>query len=133
MSKSPRSLKVHAAAVPVSSGTTAAGFTTRLSAGRAFLLNSGFVVALLVLSRLPVLEPRPVVRASMVWAAVVLLAWSALLFGVLRRGQKVTLEIVLRRQHYLQACLQGSLILYWGYYWREVYHAAPLIAAQLLF
>ena len=56
-----------------------------------------------------------------------------MLFGVLRRRQKVTLEIVLRRQHYLQACLQGALILYWGYYWREVYHAAPLIAAQLLF
>jgi hypothetical protein len=52
---------------------------------------------------------------------------------VLRRRQKVALEVVLRRQHYLQACLQGSLILYWGYYWREVYHAAPLIAAQLLF
>jgi hypothetical protein len=33
----------------------------------------------------------------------------------------------------LQALLQGSLILYWGYYWREVYHAAPLIVAQLLF
>ena len=62
-----------------------------------------------------------------------LLAWSVLLFGVLRRGETVKLEIVLRRQHYLQAFLQGSLILYWGYYWREVYHAAPLIVAQLLF
>jgi len=108
-------------------------FSTQLSASRAFVLNAGFVVGLLVLSRVPVLEARPVVRASIVWAAVVLLAWSAFLFGVLRRGQKVTFEIVLRRQHYLQACLQGSLILYWGYYWREVYHAAPLIAAQLLF
>jgi len=88
---------------------------------------------MLVLSQLPVLEPRPVVRSSIVAAALVLLAWSALLFGVLRRRQKVTLDVLLRRQHYLQACLQGSLILYWGYYWREVYHAAPLIIAQLLF
>jgi hypothetical protein len=63
----------------------------------------------------------------------VLLAWSTLLFGVLRRGQTVALEIALRPQHYLQACFQGSLILYWGFYWREVYHAAPLIVAQLLF
>jgi hypothetical protein len=86
-----------------------------------------------VLSQLPVLDQRPVVSASILGAAGVLLAWSVLLFGVLRRGQTVALEIVLRRQHYLQACLQGSLILYWGYYWREVYHAAPLIAAQLLF
>ena len=106
---------------------------TKLSAGGAFALNSGFVAGLLVLSQLPILESRPIARTSIMGAALFLLAWSVLLFGVLRRRQKVSLEIVLRRQHYLQACLQGSLILYWGYYWREVYHAAPLIAAQLLF
>jgi hypothetical protein len=105
----------------------------RLSAGRAFALNACFVTGLLLLSQLSLLEQRPTVRTSIVGAALFLLAWSVLLFGVLRRRQKVTLEIVLRRQHYLQACLQGSLILYWGFYWREVYHAAPLIAAQLLF
>ena len=108
-------------------------FSTRLSARGAFLLNAAFVVGLLVLSQLPLLDARPVVRASIVGAALVLLAWSALLFGVLRRGQTVTFEVALRPQHYLQACLQGSLILYWGFYWREVYHAAPLILAQLLF
>jgi len=106
---------------------------TRISAGRAFALNAGFVAGLLILSQLPVLQARPMVRTSIIAAALFLLAWSGLLFGVLRRAQTVTLEIVMRRQHYLQACLQGSLILYWGYYWREVYHAAPLIAAQLLF
>ncbi|HWN84121.1 MAG TPA: hypothetical protein VNN99_03185 [Vicinamibacterales bacterium] len=106
---------------------------TRISAGRAFALNACFVAGLLVLSQLSLLQQRPTVRASIVAAALFLLAWSALLFGVLRRGQKVALEIGLRRQHYLQACLQGTLILYWGYYWREVYHAAPLIAAQILF
>jgi len=108
-------------------------FSARLSARDAFLLNAAFVVALLVLSQLPVLDQRPVVRASIVGAAVALLAWSTLLFGVLRRGQSVMFEVALRRQHYLQACLQGALILYWGYYWPEVYHAAPLIIAQLLF
>jgi len=106
---------------------------TRLSAGGAFALNTCFVTGLLVLSQLSLLQQRPTVRASIVAAALFLLAWSGLLFGVLRRGQKVALEIVLRRQHYLQACQQGAVILYWGYYWREVYHAAPLIAAQLLF
>jgi len=111
----------------------APAFKTTLSAGRAFLLNALFVAGLLVLSQLPLLAARPVVRGSIEVVALVLLAWSALLFGVLRRGQKVTLQLLLLRQHYLQACLQGSLILYWGYYWREVYHAAPLIIAQLLF
>src|SRR5689334_8095373 len=103
-------------------------FSTRLSARDAFFVNGAFVVALLVLSQLPLLDARPVVGA-----ALVLLAWSALLFGILRRGQTVALEVALRPQHYLQACLQGSLIIYWGFYWREVYHAAPLIVAQLLF
>ncbi|HVY64590.1 MAG TPA: hypothetical protein VHH11_07200 [Gammaproteobacteria bacterium] len=107
--------------------------TTVLSARGAFLLNSAFVLGLLVVSQLPVLDLRPVVRSSIVWAAVALLAWSALLFGVLRRGQTVKLDVVLRRQHYLQACLQGALIVYWGYWWREVYSAAPLILAQILF
>src|SRR4029450_7363742 len=106
---------------------------TGISAARAFLLNACFVAGLLVLSQLSLLQERPVVRASVVAAALVLLAWSGLLFGVLRRGQRVSLEIVPPRQPYLQACQQGAVILYWGYYWREVYHAAPLIAAQLLF
>jgi hypothetical protein len=97
------------------------------------LLNAAFVAALLVLSQLPLLEARPVVRASIVGAALVLFAWSAVLFVILRRRQEVTLEIALRPQHYLQACLQGLLILYWGYYWPEVYNAVPLILAQILF
>jgi len=108
-------------------------FSTRLSARDAFLVNGAFVVAMLVLSQLPLLDARPVVRVSLVGAAAVLLAWSVLLFGVLRRGQAVAFEVALRPQHYLQACLQGTLILYWGFHWREVYHGAPLILAQLLF
>jgi hypothetical protein len=122
-------------AVQASTGPAAEApvFSTQLSARGAFLLNAAFVVGLLVLSQLPVLEQRPVVRASIVGAALVLLTWSALLFGVLRRGQRVLLEVALRKPHYLQACVHTTLLLYWGYYWREVYHAAPLILAQLLF
>ena len=122
-----------AAQVSAGPATGAPVFSARLSARSAFFLNASFVVGLLVLSQLSVLEQRPVVRASIVGAAVVLLAWSALLFGILRREQTVAFEVALRPQHYLQACLQGSLILYWSFYWREVSHAAPLILAQLLF
>jgi hypothetical protein len=104
-----------------------------ISAGSAFLVNACFIAGLLAVSQLSLLQARPVVRASILASALVLLAWSGLLFGVLRRGQQLSLEFAPRRQHYLQACQQGAVILYWGYYWREVYHAAPLIAAQLLF
>jgi hypothetical protein len=73
------------------------------------------------------------VRASVVAAALFLLAWSGLLFGVLRRGQKVALEIVPRRSTTCRPVSKARSSCFWGYYWREVYHAAPLIAAQLLF
>ena len=115
---------------PVAAAPT---FSTRLSARGAFLVGAAFVAGLLVLSQLPLLESRPVVRASIVGAALVLLAWNTWLFGVVRRGETVAFEVALRPQHYLQACLQGALILYWGYHWREVYNATPLILAQLLF
>ena len=122
-----------AAAIPVGPAPAAPPFSIQLSARGAFFLNAAFVAGLLILSQLPLLESRPVVRASVLGAGVGLLGWSALLFGVLRRGQKVTLEIALRPQHYLQACVHSSVLIYWGFYWREVYHAVPLIIAQLLF
>jgi hypothetical protein len=120
-------------AAAASSAAVASTSSMRLSARNAFLVNAAFVAGLVLLSQLPLLDQRPVVRSSILGAAAVLLAWSALLFGVLRRGQTVTFEVALRPQHYLQACLQGSLILYWGFHWPEVYNAAPLIVAQLLF
>ena len=133
MAKPDMTANVAAKAAATGPAEASPAYSVRISARNAFLLNAAFVVALFVLSQLPVLDSRPDVRTSIVEAAAVLLAWSALLFGVLLRGQQVTLEIVLRRQHYLQAFLQGSLILYWGYYWSEVYHAIPLILAQILF
>jgi hypothetical protein len=41
--------------------------------------------------------------------------------------------VVLKKQHYLQACAQGSVLLYWGWYWPPVYSFAPFILAQLVF
>src|SRR5688572_21009776 len=51
----------------------------------------------------------------------------------LARGRALQVEVQLRAQHYLQACAQGTVLAYWGWYWRPVYDAAPLIAAQLVF
>ena len=51
-----------------------------------------------------------------------------------RAGSRtLSIEVQLRQQHYLQACAQSTVLLYWGYYWRPVYDALPLLAAQLLF
>ena len=39
----------------------------------------------------------------------------------------------MRRQHYIQACAQVAIFVYWGWYWRPVYESAHLIVVQLLF
>ena len=67
-------------------------------------------------------------------AAGTLVSWNALL--IWRRHstyRTLNMAVVVRAQHYLQACAQGSVLVYWGWHWRPVYDAAPLIAAQLLF
>src|SRR5262245_49338779 len=71
---------------------------------------------------------------SFLGAAAALLVWAAALLGAAAGvGKSFRLDIVLRKQHYLQACAQGSVLLYWGWFARNVYEAAPLIAAQLVF
>lgn len=73
-------------------------------------------------------------QRSLVGAAAFLSAWNAiLLLRAVMASRAVSLRVVLRKQHYLQACAQGSVLLYWGWYWRPVYDSAPLILAQLLF
>ena len=108
MTRSPRALKASAAPGSAAPGVAAATVSTQLSAGRAFFLNACFVAGLLVLSQLSLLQQRPTVRASIVTAALLLLAWSGLLFGVLRRGQKVApFPNQPPAQLYARACVQG--------------------------
>ena len=77
-------------------------------------------------------------RIGLFWsfagAAAVLAVWAAiLLITAKRRGRTLTLESAPKPQHYLQACLQTAIFAYWGWYWPQVYDAAYLIIAQLLF
>lgn len=83
---------------------------------------------------LDAIRNSPPLLWSVLGAAAALLAWTAFVFGSAgRQGRVFELEIALRKQHYLQACAQGSVLLYWGWYVPDVYKAAPLIAAQLVF
>lgn len=52
---------------------------------------------------------------------------------VTRTGRKLFYEFVPRPVHYVQFAMHTSVYLYWGWYWREVYHDVSLIAAQILF
>ena len=86
--------------------------------------------ALASLSLLPAAAGNPTLRWTLLSAAAALGVWLAGL-TMLRRG--VTVLVAFRPQHYVQACAQGSILLYWGWYWREVYDSAHLLLAQLLF
>ena len=81
----------------------------------------------------PAHQSRPLLW-SFLGTGAVLLAWNgALLVSALRQRRRLTLEIVLRKQHYVQACAHTAIFLYWGWYWRTVYDSAFLIVAQILF
>lgn len=89
--------------------------------------------ALAGLAFLPRVHQNPRLMWAFLGTAIVLAVWNILLFGVLGKGRTFTLEVVLRKQHYLQACAQGSVLLYWGWHWSPVYDSAFLILGQLLF
>ena len=77
---------------------------------------------------------HPVIAASLVGAASLLATWSAgLCLWAGLRGRRLAVEIDPRPQHYVQACAQASVFLYWGWHWPPVRDAAALIAAQVLF
>ncbi len=106
---------------------------SRLPEKKAFL-PLVFTFGLAGLALVAPVRANPKLMAAFLGAAVVLCAWNAaLILWVRRGGRTLTLEFVPRKQHYVQACAQGSVLLYWGWYWPPVYAFLPLIAAQLLF
>lgn len=77
---------------------------------------------------------HPVVAASLLAAAALLATWGAgLCLWAGLRGRRLAVEIDPRPQHYVQACAQASVFLYWGWHWPPVREAAVLVAAQVLF
>lgn len=93
-----------------------------------------FIGALAAITGLPSVRANERLVLAFWGSAAGLGVWYAwVIADAVRRGRRLTVSVDLRKQHYVQACAQGLLFLYWGFYWREVYHSAPLIAAQVLF
>jgi tetratricopeptide (TPR) repeat protein len=123
-----------AATTPRPASQPEAGRAARIASARPLALPLGFTLLLIALSFLPAVLNHPVLRWSFRGAGAVLLIWNGLLFSSARRGSRpLTIEVSLRKQHYIQACAHFSILTYWGWYWPEVYKAAPLIAGQLVF
>ena len=110
------------------------GGTIRLSPLRGFSLVAVFALSLIAFGFLDAVRYSPAFQWSFFGTGAVLLAWNVAVFGLAqRRDRLLTLEIALRKQHYVQASAQAVFLLYWGWHWRQVYDSAFLIAAQLVF
>lgn len=75
-------------------------------------------------------EPVVALRLSIIAAAIGLLLWYAVLWI---RGVPLTINVVIRKQHWIQALAHFSIFLYWSTEWPMVRLWAPLILTQLLF
>jgi Na+-translocating ferredoxin:NAD+ oxidoreductase RnfD subunit len=104
----------------------------RFGEKRGLFLPLTFALGLAGLALLNQVRQNPKTLWSFVSAAAALCAWDAILWAA-RQRRTLKLEVVLKKQHYLQACAQGSVLLYWGWHWPSVYAFAPFILAQLLF
>jgi len=110
------------------------GKRTGARSTRALRLPACVIAVLTATAWLPSIRQNPALFGSVLSAAAVLLAGlGVLVLRVRAAGRTLGISIDIRKQHYLQACAQGSVLLYWGYYWRPVYDAIPLIGVQLLF
>jgi hypothetical protein len=101
---------------------------------RTLLLPLVFTLGLGGLAFLAPIRQNPRTLWALLGATALLCVWNAVLLMLAHRsGRTLSLEVVLRKQHYMQACVQGSLLAYWGWYWPPAYAFAPFILAQLVF
>ena len=108
--------------------------STSLSPPQTFGLLLGFSAGLISFCLLDTIRQNSALEWSFLSAGSVLFAWNAALCGLAHRaGRILTLEVVFRKHHYVQACAQGAFFLYWGWHWPPVYDSAFLLAAQLVF
>lgn len=106
----------------------------RLTPARALALPLLCAAGLLAFVLLPTVRQNPRLVAAFLAAASAVAAWAGVLLYAAARSRRVlSLEVALRPQHYVQACAHASILLYWGWYWRQVYDSAYLIAAQVVF
>jgi hypothetical protein len=107
---------------------------SRTRAWNVLLLPLAFTAGLAALALLPPVRQNPRLLSAFLIAAAALLAWDVFLFFPARHaGRTFAVELLFKKQHGIQACAQASVLLYWGWYWPQVYASAYLILAQLLF
>lgn len=92
------------------------------------------IVLLAAFSAIPWVRGNPRLFGS-IWGAVAALGIFLIVLrrSVARQGRVLTYQVSPRPVHYIQMLMHTSIYIYWGWYWREVYHYVPLIVAQIAF
>lgn len=99
-----------------------------------FWLPTVLTFALAAFAFLPPARDNERLAWSLLGVAGALLVWQVVLWLIGRsRGMRFEHSFSAVRSHYVQAMVQCSILLYWGWYWRNVYAELPLIIAQLVF
>ncbi|MEJ2205140.1 MAG: hypothetical protein P8170_13645 [Gemmatimonadota bacterium] len=100
----------------------------------ALMVPMAFAAALAAMAMLPMIRGHARLFPTVLTAASVLGVWGLTLFLSARaENRQLILEAAVKKQHWVQACAQIAIFLYWGWYVRTVYAFFPLILAQLLF
>lgn len=93
-----------------------------------------FALALVAFVLLPPIRADTSLTRTFLSSACALLAWSAALYvGARKAGRTLTLAVVPRKHHYVQAFAQTAVLLYWGWHVAGVYGFLPFILAQVIF
>src|SRR5437867_1268488 len=124
-------------ATAVSRGATAsrAGGPSQASpppSTRRLWLPLGFIAVLAGFAVLPQIRSNPNLMWSFVGTSAAVFVWWLILM-LRSRGRALTLDIVLRPEHYMQTVAQLAIYVYWSFYWQPIQDAAALIAAQIVF
>ena len=99
-----------------------------------FKLPMALTLAIFVLSFAPRIASNSTLMYSFWGASLVLLLWQGfMLIHLARRPALKDFSRAIYSQHYVQAMVQFSVYLYWGYYWRPVYDHLWLLAGQVMF
>lgn len=99
-----------------------------------FRLAFCLTLLLACFSLLSWVRANPRLSGSFLGAAAALLIFQIVLRRqVARSGRILRYKLMPRPVHYVQLAMHTSIYVYWGWYWREVYHYAPLIVAQIVF
>jgi len=93
-----------------------------------------FVLGTALFSFIPRISEHHMLALSFRGAAGVLLVLLLLLrIEVNRNHRELSYDVMPRSVHYVQLMMHTCVYAYWGWYWREVYRAVPLIIGQIVF